>query len=311
MSKADRKPKRPNIAPAALLRVRLEAAWLAENAAQQTPEQLEAALHTASHGLKLEPVLTTTLSTFDVASSEVQAKLEMVLPAWLAEHDGLDTLESLVVKDRLTAAQTAHALRWLVAVGRDVHTLVPSAEGTFHSAYALESEWQAAVIVLWYSNPQRNRARGLQFLIDRNPPWDGAIKDVMLFPNKPPQLLIERYVDMWQERGPAMTPIDAATLKRTLVSALKQNEAAKIRLPLDLVLLREQFFAHVLSLPDGPQTPAFTIDDFHALSTVGQSAETLSRFEQTIGRRIRMEDGKEVFIDASLANMDFDDWSDA
>ena len=132
----------------------------------------------------------------------------------------------------------------------------------------------------------------------------------MLFPNKPPEILIQRYVEMWKERGQAMTPIDAAAVKRKLVAALKQNEAAKVRLPVDLVSLREQFFAHVLSLPDAPGTLACTVDDFHALSEMGQSAETLSRFEQTVGRRIRMEDGKELFIDASIANMDFDDWAD-
>jgi hypothetical protein len=107
-----------------------------------------------------------------------------------------------------------------------------------------------------------------------------------------------------------MTPIDAAAVKRKLVIALKHNETAKIRLPVDLVLLREQFFAHVLLLPDAPDTPAFSIDDFHALSEAGQSAETLSRFEHTVGRRVLMEDGKELFIDASLANMDFGDWDD-
>jgi hypothetical protein len=66
----------------------------------------------------------------------------------------------------------------------------------------------------------------------------------------------------------------------------------------------------VLSLPDAPDTPAFSTDDFHALSEAGQSAETLSRFEQTVGRRVLMEDGKELFIDASIANMDFGDWDD-
>ena len=310
MSKADRKRKRPNIAPAALLRSRLETAWLAAASAQQTPEQLEETLRAASYGLGPELVTSVVLPVYASARPEVQAKLESFLPGWLARSDGLKALELLMAKDRLAVALQSIALRWLAASGRDVTALAPSAESTFHSAYALEEEWQAAVIVLWYSNPQRNRARGLQFLIDHNPPWDGAIKDVMLFPNKPPEQLIERYVDMWRERGQAMTPIDAAALKRRLVIALKQNEAAKIRLPADLIRLREQFFAHVLSLPDGPDSPAFSPDDFHRLSETGQSAETLSHFEQTVARRIRLEDGREVFIDASIANMDFDDWED-
>jgi hypothetical protein len=195
MSKAARKPKRPNIAPAALLRARLEMAWLSESAAQQAPEQLEAALQTASRGLKPEVVISVVLPAFESARHEVQTKLETVLPVWLAQRDGLDALESLVTKDQLTVAQKAIGLRWLAAIRRDVRTLTTSAESTFHSAYELESEWQAAVVVLWYSNPQRNRARGLHFLIDRNPPWDGSIKEVMPLPNKPPTALVERYVD--------------------------------------------------------------------------------------------------------------------
>lgn len=310
MSKADRKQKRPNIAPAALLQARLEAAWLVEASTQQTPEQLEAVARAASQGLKPELVTNVVLQVYESAQPEVQAKLETFLPEWLTRQDGLKALESLVSRGRLPAAPQAIALRWLAANGRDIRPLVPSAESTFHSAYELDDGSQAAVVVLWYSNPQRNRARGLQFLIDHNPPWDGSVKEVMLLPNKPPGKLIQRYVEMWKERGQAMTSIDAASVKRKLVFALKQNDAAKVRLPVDLVMFREQFFEHILSLPDAPDTPAITIDDFHVLSQTGQSAEALSRFEKTVARRIRMEDGKELYIDASIANMAFDDWDD-
>src|SRR6266849_5778630 len=221
MSKVGRKPKRPNIAPATVMRARLEAAWLAEDAAQQTPEQLRAALQSASEGLKPEMMIGVVLPVFADAQPEVQARLEKILPEWLARQDGLRVLEALVSQDRLPMALQAIALTWLAAGGRDVHLLAPSAESTLHSAYELDDSSQAAVCVLWYSNPQRNRARGLQFLIDHNPPWNGAIKDVMLFPNKPPGTLIQRYVDMWKERGQAMTSIDAASVKRKLVLALK------------------------------------------------------------------------------------------
>lgn len=310
MSKAKWKTKQPNIAPVAVLRMRLEAAWLGPGAALQTPEQVMAGLQAAGQGLKPDLVTSVVLPVYALASPEVQARLESALPEWLTGLDGLSALEALVRRERLTVALQAIALRWLAAGGREVSLLAPSAESTFHSAYELDDGSQAAAIVLWYSNAQRNRARGLQFLIDYNPPWEGAIKDAMLFPNKPPAQLIKRYVEMWAERGQAMTPIDAAALKRKLVLALKQNEAAKVRLPEDLVLLREQFFAHVLALPDAPDTPAFTLDDFHTLSETGQSAEAIAHFEQTVARRIRMEDGKELYIDASIANQEFDDWDD-
>ena len=310
MSNAKRKLKQPNIAPAARLRMGLEAAWLGPGAALQTAEQLQAGLQAAGQGLKPDVVTSVVLPVYALASPEAQARLERVLPEWLARLDGLSALEALVRREQLTAALQTVALRWLAAGGREESLITPTAESTFHSAYELDDEWQSAVIVMWYSNAQRNRARGLQFLIDRNPPWEGSIKDVMLFPNKPPERLIERYVEMWAERGQAMTPIDAAAAKRKLVLALKQNKAARVRLPKDLVALREPFFAHVLALPDAPRTPAFTMDDFQTLSESGQSAEEISLFEQTVARRIRLDDGKEVYIDASIANLGLGDWED-
>ncbi len=310
MSKAKRKLKLPNVAPAAVLRVRLEAAWLGPGAALQTAEQLQAGLQAAGQGLKPDLVTSVVLPVYASASPETQARLERVLPEWLARLDGLSALEALVRREQLTAALQTIGLRWLAAGGREVSLIMPSAESTFHSAYALDDSSQAAVSVLWYSNAQRNRARGMQFLIDHNPPWEGAIKDVMLFPNKPPEQLIERYVEMWAERGQAMTPIDAAAAKHKLVLALKQNEAARVRLPKDLVALREPFFAHVLALSDAPGTPPFTVDDFQTLSVSGQSAEEISLFEQTVARRVRMADGKELYIDASIANQGLGDWED-
>ncbi len=138
MSKTDRKQKRPNVAPAALLRARLETSWLAENSAQQTLEQLQAALQAASQGLKPEQVINVVLSVLESAQHEVQAKLETVLLQWLAQRDGLRALESLAVRDRLPAAQKLITLRWLAASGRDVGLLAPSPESTFHSAYELD-----------------------------------------------------------------------------------------------------------------------------------------------------------------------------
>src|SRR5712692_2620538 len=113
MSKADRKQKRPNIAPAALLQARLEAAWLAEASTQQTPEQLEAVVQAASQGLKPELVTNVVLQVYASARPEVQAKLEKILPEWLTRRDGLRALESLVGRGRLPAEPQAIALRWL------------------------------------------------------------------------------------------------------------------------------------------------------------------------------------------------------
>jgi hypothetical protein len=310
MTKHRPKAKRPNLAPAALLRARLEGQWHHPAAGQRPAEELEADLQAASQGHKPEVVVPAVLAVYAAARPEVQSALEAFLPGWLARQNHTATLTALVAHGQLPAPLQSIALRWLQGSGQDTQALVPSAESSFYAAYEVDDGSQAAVCVLWYTNPRRYRATGMQFLIDYNPPWDGAIKDAFLLPKKPPQALVERVVEPWDERGQAMTPLEAGPAKRKIVRALLANRAANIRLPEDLVLLREQFFEHILPLPDLPDTPAFTVDDFHHLSRVGQAAEAISEYELTVGRRIRMEDGKELFIDAELANMGMDGFED-
>lgn len=60
--------------------------------------------------------------------------------------------------------------------------------------------------------------------------------------------------------------------------------------------IRDLFAMHLLALPDAPDTPAFTLDDFDQLAQVGQSAEAITHMEQTVGRRVRLEDGQEILV---------------
>lgn len=310
MSKHDRKQTKPNIAPAALLRVRLEGIWLRPGAEQTPAAQLAADLTAAARGLKPETVVEVALSVFQAARPATQAQLVTFMPSWLASQNYAGTLERLIQSGRLAEPLQLLGTQWLGALGREAAVVKMSGAEAFYKAWEIDDGSQASVIVLWYSNPHKNRARGLQFLIDYNPPWEGAVKDAFLLENKPPEWLEQRYIAMWAARGQEMTAIDAVAAKRKLLGALRQNQAAQVRLPQDLVPLRQQFIEHVLSLPDAPDTPAFTVEDFHTLSETGQSAEELARFEQTVARRIRMPDGQELYIDASLANDDFDDWDD-
>jgi hypothetical protein len=309
MSNRHKKQAKPNIAPAALLRARLERQWRDPAAAQLTAAQLEAGLEAAAQGLRPDVVLGAILSVFPAAKAEVQAVLQTILPGWLARRNGLEALESLVAGE-LPAAPRALAMSLLAAAGRDVVRLNTRPGGSFHSAYDLDDGSQAAMVVLWYSSVHGNRVRGIQFLIDYNPPWEGAIKDAFMLPSKSPEVLIQRQRDVWAARGLAMDPVSAAEAKLKLLQALAANRSAEVRLSKDLIALREPFIEQVLSLPDLPETPPFTPGDFDELSRTGTPAEDLAQFEQVVGRRIRLEDGKEVFVDASIANMDDDEWLD-
>jgi hypothetical protein len=65
------------------------------------------------------------------------------------------------------------------------------------------------------------------------------------------------------------------------------------------------FLECVLSLADTPETPSFTAQDFDKLCRTGESPEAISHFEQTVGRRVRTEDGQEIVI---LGDPFEDDW---
>jgi hypothetical protein len=95
--------------------------------------QLAAALPAAGQGVKPGDAVVAIMSVFAAGPSDIQAKLEQVLPAWLARHGGLAALEAFAGRGRLAAAQQAIALRWLAAGGRDVQQLTPSAASTFQS----------------------------------------------------------------------------------------------------------------------------------------------------------------------------------
>jgi hypothetical protein len=55
-----------------------------------------------------------------------------------------------------------------------------------------------------------------------------------------------------------------------------------------------------------PDTPSFTDEDFAELSRTGKSVESIRRFEQTVGRRVRLGDGEEAIVVGSP--FDEDEW---
>ena len=98
--------------------------------------------------------------------------------------------------------------------------------------------------------------------------------------------------------------LDAVETKEHILRHLLINRREKIRLPRDLMISRKTFVENVLTLPDGPRTPQFTKQDFDELSRTGKSPESISRYEQTVGRMVRLPDGKEVLIGADVIEDD-------
>lgn len=297
-----KKHSTPNIPAATVLRLRLDGLWQNPSLPTQTSEQIENDLQTLARNSKPDQFIMVLLNTLQGTPPLVREHLEKILPDWLARHHYLESLAELLPQGKVGGEAALIAQHWLTAAGRSVGIPEDKRQSTFHSAYQISDEWQSALIILWYSNPQRTRASGIQFLIDRNPPWHGSLKDIIALSTKMPQQLKERYVDIWEKRGQAMKPVSAAEAKYIILTALKDNQTAQIRIPKEFMMLREQFYEHVLTLPDIPETPNFTLEDFHTISQIERKAEEVMYFEEKVGRRVIGDDGKEVFIGADLAN---------
>jgi hypothetical protein len=312
MSKSQSKQRKkgaggPAVPPFSVLRPRLDAYWGSPKLLEQDQAAMHAELDAITRGIKPELFLPVIVRARDAAPSAAQVRLDEALPAWIRERGYADVLETLIERDGIGAEHQQRAMDWLAATGSDRDRLAALAEWDpfFHACFTGDDS-QAALLLFWYTSRARQRVQGFNLLIDYNPPWDGSIKDNMLYPQRAPRQAITEFVDAWRARMPMpMEELEAAEAKRRIVQALTCNRAANIRLPVDLINVRDLFLRIVLALPDGPETPPFTAEDFDALAQSGERPEKISHYEQTVGRRVRMKDGQEVLVMGS--NLDWGD----
>jgi hypothetical protein len=236
----------------------------------------------------------------------VQAKLSPITAQLLQAEETLDTLQALVQRHQLPVDAAGFSHELLTQSGVELDKLLPAQESTFYRAYEGEDEYgsQGLIFFFWYANRQRSRIRGMSWLLDFNPPWDGAAKDIMSYGQKSPTEMIDFALQRWLDQGINLAEIDAVTAKRRAIETLQCNFEQKIRLHRDFQEARQDFAEHVLSLPAGPDTPPFTLADYDFLCRNGKRSEEINQFERTVGRVMRMEDGKAMFVDASLIEDD-------
>jgi hypothetical protein len=248
-------------------------------------------------GIKASDFLPVLLRAYSGASAQVQTHLSEVLPEWLSEGGYVKTLVELLENLRIDEKVQQHAHDWLKAVGSDLSELEKMEEQSlFFEAYTYSDDSQGLILLFWYEDRRQRKVEGMSFLLDYNPPWEGAVKDIAIYPASPPERAIPKYVGFWKQRGMPLGPLDAAEVKREIIRHLQINRREKIRLPRDLIISRRTFLENVLSLPDTPETPIFTAKDFDELSRTGKPVEAIRKYEQTVGRRVRMEDGKEILV---------------
>jgi hypothetical protein len=308
MSKRDkqRQPERRGVGLSSL-RPRLDQWLRGEALPHDDQDALYEGLDALTAGIKPAIFLPTIIAAANAAPEDAQATLDELLPSWLSERDYLATLRDLVARQSLSDEQQQRALAWLAAAGADTGDLTAelAAWAPFYDAYYAGTPSQATLMIFWYTSHRKHRIQGMNVLLDFEPPWDGAVKDAMRYPQRTPEAAIEEFVDFWGDRGMAPTRLSAVEAKIQMLDALIQNRESNIRLHPDLVAAREQFIRYILSLPDGPDTPQFTAADFDFLAHHGENPEALRRQEQMFGYRARLPDGQEVHI---LRGPDDDDW---
>lgn len=300
MAKKKKPQRAPNLSPLSLLRPRLDGLLNNPEWATGNATTIYADLNAVVKGIDATAYLPILLKTVNDAAPITQQRLTELLPTWLEQAGAVDELATLVEQGNLQPQELLRAGTLLQAVGVAVSPVSAEAGHAFHSAYygADELGSQAFLIFLWAANRQQSRVRGLSFLIDFNPPWDGAVKDVMTLPQRSPREMVEQFVDRWrhQEVGMDIEQLDAPAAKQRLIEVLSCNRTHKIRLPHDLVVIRDLVAKHLLALPDAPNTLPFTLVDFDELARSGESAESITHMEQTIGHRVRLGDGTEIIV---------------
>lgn len=297
--KAQKQQRSPNLPPGTLLRARLDGLFNHTEWVDQSTEKLGADLDAVTRGVKANDYLLVLLKATAVATATVQQRMLEIVPDWLQKNEGLAQLKLLVERNTVAGSEEALAIAWLQASGLPITKIVTTADKYFFAAYygADDLGSQAILIFLFYTNSQRSRVSGFQFLIDFNPPWEGALKDGFQLPQRGPAEAIRQFITPWEEKNELqMDPVDANWTRNRLIEAMLCNRSQKIRLRRDIAAIRDPMTTHLLNLPASPETPAFSLADFDELLHLdtGKTTEELVHFEETVGRRVRTEDGKEL-----------------
>jgi hypothetical protein len=299
MSKRD-KQRQPERRGAGLssLRPRLDQLVRGESLSQPDQRRAYEELDALTAGIKPAVFLPTLLAATIDAPAGVQDVLSELLPDWLRERGHLAPLRDLAARYTLEAPQQQRALEWLVAAGADTGELVAEREAwdSFYDAYYAGNPMQGSLMIFWYTNRRQHRVHGLGLLLDFEPPWDGAIKDAMRYPQRAPDAALDEFVRFWDRRGQPAVRLTAVEAKRRALEALAHNRESQIRLHPDLVAARDLFVRDLLALPDGPDTPIVTAEDFDFLANNGEAPEALQRQERLFGYRARTTEGKEIRI---------------
>lgn len=307
--KSRKKRSRPNISPLSVLRPQLDRLFGSPNFAEQEMKEIENKLQALIEDIESNLFLPILLKAYQNASPAVQTRLDDVIPNWLAAEEYDETLIDFIQKQMLDPEDQKIALQWLGDQGHDIREIkaeIPEAY-PFYKAFIYEDEFgsQAHFSIMWYTDHHKSKTIALHFLFDYNPPWEGAVKDSFYRITKADRINeMELHFD---NSGLNKTYLSDAEAKQILFEALDANRSEGIRLPKDLIAMRNRFWELIPTLPDSPTTIPFTPQDFELMSQQGQSPEQINQFERTVGRRARIDDQEVFFVGGDEVWLNDDD----
>jgi hypothetical protein len=292
-AKKNRRPT-PSITPLSLLRPKLDELLGAQVSAPESHEVLLQQLDAAVEGLEADDFVPALLRSVRALGASAAGQLEGPLLEWLQARGGLEALARYAQRRGLESEQQQAALRWLEEAGVDTTGLQSVRGLRFDQAHAYGDESQGSLAV--FCRDQRGHLGGVILLIDHNPPWEGAVKDVIALRPRADESRFRQFLEVARASGTPLLRKSEAEIKQEILEALEANRVEEIRLCRDLAASRELFLDCILPLQGTPETPPFTAEDFDELCRTGTPTEELRAQERTVGRRVRLADGKELLI---------------
>lgn len=259
------------------------------------PQATVAQIDQLTEGLKPTAFLPIVVSASGAAGA--RSDLDAPLVNWMQQAKLLGPLSELVARAGLDEGGQQLALRWLEAANFDTASLRATLDwNAFYRAYQVGNEFQAAVAVFWYTSPQRRRVRALSLLLDFEPPWEGALKDVAVLGQRSPDEAINAFFDLWRGQGGEPRPLTASEAQQAILVALGRNREQGIRLPADVIGARELFLSMMGSLASAESGAEFGAAEFDALATSGRRPEDLRLNEQIGGYQTRTPNGDVILL---------------
>lgn len=247
-----------------------------------------------TQGLKPNSFLPLLIGALAAIPEELRASLDPLVSAWLHGRGLLEVLHTLEVRHTFKEPDRSAAHALLVAGGLSLAPdVVVNPANLFIAAYEFGGQSQDSPMLFWYEE-QRRRVYSAAFLVDFEPPWEGALKDVAFVRHRTFNDALDRYRLHWRFSGLEPYEIDATTAAQRVWTALRQSQAQGIRLPADFIPVLPQIMPLLNALPVAEGVEPLSTSEIELLATTGRSPESIRIEERRFGFQTRLVDGNVI-----------------